>query len=83
MLLLLQLPRSLLARVVASCGIGGSLGLWLCGTFLPPSASIFGLIATSCTLAMSYATFTRYPTSTSHTLMPLNFGVFAALFPVT
>jgi hypothetical protein len=47
---ILPLPRSLFARVVASCGIGGSLGLWLCGSFLPPSASIFGLIATSCTL---------------------------------
>eukprot|EP01046_Picozoa_sp_COSAG06_P059279 COSAG06_NODE_12208_length_1410_cov_1.167811_1_plen_174_part_10 len=32
---------------------------------------------------MSYTTFTRYPTATSHTLMPLNFGVFAALFPMT
>ena len=33
---LLPLPKSLLARVIASAGIGGSLGLWLCGSFLPP-----------------------------------------------
>ena len=47
------------------------------------SPSIFALIAMACILALSYATFTRYPTATSHTVMPLNFGIFTALFPVT
>ena len=56
---ILPLPHSLVARLLASGGIGASLGLWLCGTFLPPSPSIYALTAAACVLALSYATFTR------------------------
>lgn len=80
---MLALPRSLLARVAVSGGVGGSLGLYMCGTFLPPSPTLYTLTATSCILALAFVVFTRYPTAHSHQLMPLNFGVFAALFPVT
>jgi hypothetical protein len=55
----------------------------MCGTFLPPSPTLYTLTATSCILALAFVVFTRYPTAHSHQLMPLNFGVFAALFPVT
>ena len=38
---LLPLPRSVLARVLVSGGVGGCFGLFLCGTFLPPSPVLY------------------------------------------
>ena len=80
---LLALPRSMLARVFVSGSVGGSFGLFVCGTFLPPSPVLYGLLSGSCVLALGFVVFSRYPTANSHKLMPLNFAVFVALFPMT
>jgi hypothetical protein len=80
---MLPLAKSLFARVLVSGGVGASVGLYVCFTFLAYNAVLYGLCTTSFVTALVFIVFTRYPTALSHRAMPITFGIFAALLPVT